>query len=112
MCLHVQSRDLVRVSGVHCHVRASSTSGCAFVYFTVQYGIEYYCAVSLFQAQDVRKHTNSRDVAGPAKKHQELEAQRKDEEGQEEVTAELKRFTRWEMARGFYLFEGTAAVPG
>ena len=39
------------------------------------------------------------DVAGMAKKLQELEDQRKDEEGQEEVTAELKRFTRREMAR-------------
>ncbi|TEA29453.1 hypothetical protein DBR06_SOUSAS510002, partial [Sousa chinensis] len=36
----------------------------------------------------------------------ELEAQRKDEERQEEeVTEELKRFTRQEMARGFSLFE-------
>ena len=50
------------------------------------------------------------DVAGTAKKLQELEAQRKDEEGQEEVTAELKRFTRREMARGFYLSEEAALV--
>ena len=50
---HVQSRKLVHVSGVHCHVHASSTSGCAFVYFTVQYCIEYSSTVSLFQAQDV-----------------------------------------------------------
>ena len=37
----------------------------------------------------------------------ELEAQRKDEERQEkgEVIAELKRFTKQEMARGFSLFE-------
>ena len=27
---------LAHVSGVHCHVRASSVSGFAFVYFTVQ----------------------------------------------------------------------------
>ena len=32
---HVQSPKLVHVSSVHCHTRASS-SGCAFVYFTVQ----------------------------------------------------------------------------
>ena len=50
------------------------------------------------------------DVAGMAKKLQELEDQRKDEEGQEEVTAELKRFTRREMARGFYLSEEAALV--
>ena len=29
------------MSGVHCHVRTSSTSGCAFVYCTTQYYIEY-----------------------------------------------------------------------
>ena len=52
---HVQSRKLVHVSGVHCHVRASSTSVCDFVYFIVQYCIEYSSTVSLFQAQDVRK---------------------------------------------------------
>ena len=43
------------VSGVHCHVHAFSTSGCAFVYFTVQYCIEYSSTISLFQAQDVQK---------------------------------------------------------
>ena len=32
---------------------ASSTSGCAFEYFTVQYYIEYSSTVSLFQTQDV-----------------------------------------------------------
>lgn len=35
----------------------------------------------------------------------ELEAWRKDEEKEEEVTAELKRFTTEEMARGFSLLE-------
>ena len=53
------------------------------------------------------KHKSSGDVAGTAKKHQELEAQRKNEErpGKEEVTEEPKRFTMQEMARGFSLFE-------
>ena len=46
---------LVHISGVHCHVHASSTSGCAFLYFTVQYCIEYSSTVSLFQAQDFQK---------------------------------------------------------
>ena len=46
---HVQSRKLVHVSGIHCHVCASSTSGCAFVYFTVQYCIEYSSIVSFFK---------------------------------------------------------------
>ena len=32
----VQSPELVPVSGVHCHVRASSASGCASVHFSVQ----------------------------------------------------------------------------
>ena len=42
----------------------------------------------------------------------ELEAQRKDEERQEEeeVTEEPKRFTTWEMARGFSLFEEALLV--
>ena len=51
--LHVQSHKLVHVSGIQSHMRASSTSGCAFVYFTVQYCIEYSSTVSLLQAQDV-----------------------------------------------------------
>ena len=45
-----------------------------------------------------------------AKKLQELEAQRKEEERQKEVTAELKRCTRQEMARGFSLSEEAALV--
>ena len=52
---HVQSRKLVHVSGVNCQVHAFSTSGCAFVYFTVQHCIEYSSTVSLFQAQHVLK---------------------------------------------------------
>ena len=53
------------------------------------------------------KRKSSGNVAGTAKKWQELEAQRKDEERQEEeeITEELKRFTMQEMARGFSLFE-------
>jgi len=31
----VQLRELVHPSGVHCHMHAFSTSGCAFVYFTM-----------------------------------------------------------------------------
>ena len=46
---------LFHVSGVRCHVHVCATSGCASVYFTVQYSIEYSSTVSLFQAQDVRK---------------------------------------------------------
>ena len=70
---HVQPRKLVHVSGVHCNMRASSTSDCAFVYFTVQNCIEYSSTVSLFQAQDVRnKHKSSSDVAGTAKKCQAI----------------------------------------
>ena len=41
MCLQVQSHKLVHVSGVHCHVRASSTCGCAFGHFTVLYRVQY-----------------------------------------------------------------------
>ena len=67
MCSHVQSCKLVHESGVHCHVHASSTSGCAFVYFTVRYCIEHSSTVSLFQAQNV-----SETEAYPAAKHREI----------------------------------------
>ena len=36
---HIQSHKLVHVSGVHCHVRASSTRGCAIVCCTVLYRV-------------------------------------------------------------------------
>ena len=51
VCLHLQSCKLVHVSGIHCHVRTSSTSSCAFVYFTVQYFIVYRSIVSFFKPQ-------------------------------------------------------------
>ena len=77
---HVQLRKLVHVSGVHRHVRASSTSGCDFAYFSVQYCC---CATQGATNEDLI----------------ELEAHRKNEERQEEeVTEELKRFTTQEMA--------------
>ena len=50
---HVQSRKFVHVSGLHCCMPASSTTGCASVYFTELYRVQY--TVSLFQAQDVQK---------------------------------------------------------
>jgi len=40
------------MSDIHCHVHASSTSGYAFVHFTVQYGIDYSSTVPLFQVQE------------------------------------------------------------
>lgn len=48
---HLQSHKLVHVSGIHCHLRASFISGCAFVYFTVQYNYlhEKYCILNLLQ---------------------------------------------------------------
>ena len=55
-CLHVHLHKAAYTSGVRCHVCAPSTRGCASVYFIVQYCIEYYCAVSLFQAQNVPRH--------------------------------------------------------
>ena len=39
-CLHIQSHKLVHVSGVHCYMRASSTSGCAFMDFTILYRVQ------------------------------------------------------------------------
>ena len=58
------------------------------------------------------KCKSSGEVAGTAKKLQELEAQGKDEERQEdeEITEELKRFMTQEMARGFSLFEEAPLV--
>ena len=52
-CSYVQVHELVHVFGLHCHMCATSTSGCAFVYFTVQYYVKYNSTV--FQAQDVHK---------------------------------------------------------
>ena len=50
------------------------------------------------------KHKSSGDVASTAKKHQDLEAQRKDKERQgEEVIEEPKRLTMQEKARRFSL---------
>ena len=40
VCSHVQAHKLVHVSGVHCHVCASSTSNCGFIYFTVLYKVQ------------------------------------------------------------------------
>ena len=60
---HVQLDKLVHVSGVHCHVRASSTSGCAFVYFTVWYCTEVqYLYFKPRMSGSKRK--SSGDVAG------------------------------------------------
>ena len=47
---HIQSHKLVQMSGMHCHMHASSTSDS--VCFTVQHCIEHSRTVSLFQAQD------------------------------------------------------------
>ena len=63
-----------QVSGVHCHVQASSLSGCAFVYFTAQYrvyrtGVQYL----YFKARMSKsKWKISSDVAGAAKKGQAI----------------------------------------
>ena len=32
-CLHVQSCKLAHMSGIHCHMGASWTRGCPFMYF-------------------------------------------------------------------------------
>ena len=55
LCSFVQSYKLAHMSGVHCHVYASSIGDYAFVYFTVQYYIEYSGTVSLLQAWDAWK---------------------------------------------------------
>ena len=50
---NVQLHTLVHVSGVRCHVRASSASGCVCVCFAAPCWIECCSSVSLFQAHDV-----------------------------------------------------------
>ena len=63
MCLHVQSHKLVHVSGEHCHTCTSFTRGCGFVYFIVQYHIEYSIFVSKPRMSG-SKCKSSGDVAG------------------------------------------------
>ena len=59
---HVQARKLVHVTGVHCHVCASSTSNCGFIYFTV-YGTVVQCLY--FKPRVPRsKGKGSGDIAG------------------------------------------------
>ena len=36
MCVHTSNHLYIRVSGVQCHMYASSTCGCAFVYCSVR----------------------------------------------------------------------------
>lgn len=54
------------MSGIHFNEYAFFASGSAFVYFTVEYCVEYRSTVCLFQAQDVQKCKSSSDVAGTA----------------------------------------------
>lgn len=71
---HALLHELVPMSGIHCHLRALSTSGCVFTYFTVQYCIESSSIASLFQAQDVLKHHKCiGDIADTTKKCQAME---------------------------------------
>ena len=50
-CFHVSNHVTCLA---HSHVRASSASSCAFVYFNAQYCIEHSSTVSLFQARFAR----------------------------------------------------------
>ena len=84
----------VPVPDAHCHVRASSTSGCAFVY-RLELKLQEDDFTEL--AVQYKEPTNEELM--------ELEAQRKDKEKEGEVTEEPKRFTTEEMAQGFSLFE-------
>ena len=86
---------------------ASSVSGralCTLLYRTIE-RTPVQC-LYFKSRMSKSKCKSSSDVAGSAKKCQELESQGKDKERQqEEVTEELKRFMMQEMARGFSLFE-------
>ena len=50
LCSNIQSCKLIRESGAHCHVLATSPSGCGIVYFTVPCCVGESSIVSLFQA--------------------------------------------------------------
>ena len=84
-----------------------------FVYFTVQYCIEYSNTVQYryfkldLQEDDFIELFAVHHEELTNEDLMELEAQRKDQERQEEeeVTEEPKRFTTQEMAREFSLFE-------
>ena len=96
------------MSGAHCHACTSSLSSCAsctLLYSTIESTAVQYLHFKSRVSKS--KCKSSSDVAGSAKKCQELESQEKDKERQEKevVTEELKRFMMQEMARGFSLFE-------
>ena len=55
MLSHVRSCRSARVSGIHCHMRASSTSGCTFVYFTVQSSVAQYLHFKLRRSGSKQK---------------------------------------------------------
>ena len=59
--MHVQSSKLVHVSGIRCHIYASSASGCAFVYFTVLYRVQYLYFKPRMSGS---KHKGISDVTG------------------------------------------------
>ena len=65
-CSHVRSPKLVLVSSIYCHVRASSTRGCAPVHFRVQHCIEYNGTASLFKSRmsESKCKSSGSDVAG------------------------------------------------
>ena len=66
--LHVQSCRLVHVSGIHCHMQASSTSGYAFVHFI--YCIEYSMLISSVGCPEAS--VKAMVIPGAAKKHQAI----------------------------------------
>ena len=72
---HVQSCKLVHMSGVRCHVHASSTNGCV-LHCTVQYTVCLYFKPRMSGSKQKRSSV----IAGTAKKPQKLAVQRKDKE--------------------------------
>ena len=68
MCLRVHSVTPVHMSGIHGHMHAPSTGGCAFVYLTVQNCIQYVLQYLYFKPRTSgSKRKSSDDVAGTAK---------------------------------------------
>ena len=56
---------LVHVSGIPCHICAPCTSGGTFLYFTVQYYVEYSSTAYFKPMMSTSKLKSSGDTAGP-----------------------------------------------
>lgn len=73
MCVCMSNYMLVHMSGIHCYMHASSTSGCAFKHFNVLYYCTKVVEYLYFKSRMYKsKCKSSSDAAGPAKKCQPI----------------------------------------